>query len=368
MHKVLHIRSSSEMLGAERVVLELCQNSPDFGIDPIIGVPIDKSGRGIALCEAARALRISVREFPIAGPFDLGVLKKIRAYVEDNDIQIVHSHGYREDLYATACRDSAKLIATNHLWKRTTWRLKAYAALDAYLLRRFPRVVAVSDAIATELQAANIDKDKITVISNGVDLNALSQRRNGSIRSEFGLDDQDIVLGTVSSLTSEKAVKNAIFALARCSATLPSLRLLIVGNGPEAENLRRQATDRGVASSTIFAGRRQDIPDVLACMDLFLLPSLIEGLPMALLEAMASGLPVIATAVGDVPKVVDSDVGVLIEPGNIDQLAVAVKKLCADSKERYRLGQNAKQRIAEDYSSRAMTAKYAALYDQLLSN
>jgi len=364
MRKILHLRSSSSVLGAERVILELCENLPTHGFDPIIGIPIVPTGTDSPLRDAAHAAGITVQDFPASGPFDLRVLRDVQNYVRKNRIQIVHSHGYREDLYALACRKHAALIATNHLWKRTTWRLQIYAKLDSYLLRRFPKIVAVSDEIAEEMCFSGIRKDRIDVIANGVNTDVLSQR-DPDLRKEFGFDRGNVILGTVSSLTSEKAIHHAISAFAVCSSANPALRFLIVGEGPELTSLRDLINDLGIENKIVLAGRRHDVPRIYATIDIFLLPSLIEGLPMALLEAMATGLPVIATAVGDVPKVVDSDVGALIPPADEFALVESIDRFSSNRNTRITLGRNAKRRIADHYSSRAMTAKYACLYEQL---
>ncbi|WP_405230012.1 glycosyltransferase [Lentisalinibacter sediminis] len=366
--RILHIRSSSEILGAERVVVELCNSLTDQGCLSILGVPTDQCGRGSKLKNHAESEGITVKEFPISGPFDLSVLSRIREYVRENRIDVVHSHGYRENFYAFSCRHDAKIIATNHLWKKTTMRLRVYASLDAKLLRHFPIVVAVSSEIAEDMRNSGIDGSKIHIVSNGIDTNVFAPSHDDSLRRELGLKGEWLVYGTVSSLTPEKAINNAIQAIADCSEDYPNICLVIVGDGPQAEVLERLVDRCGARDRVFFAGRRSDMSAVYGAMDIFMLPSLVEGLPMALLEAMSSGLPVIATDVGDVRIAVDEQVGCLVQSGDVEALSSSIRSLACDFERRTQLGRNARQRILTKFSSAIMTNRYLKLYKEMLTN
>lgn len=365
--RILQIRSSSEVLGAERVVIELCNNLSDKGCVSILGVPTDPRGGGSELITAAKSDKISVAEFPISGPFDLSVLSRFRQYVRENTIDIVHSHGYRENLYALACRSDAKIVATNHLWKRTSPRLRLYAYLDAKLLRRFPKIVAVSSEIAEDVRESGINSSKIEVVSNGIATDSFIQSNDDSIRKELGIEADRIVYGTVSSLTPEKAVANAVMAIKDSHRECPNACLLIVGDGPERNSLEHLANASGIKDRIFFAGRRSNMSAVYGAIDVFVLPSLIEGLPMALLEAMSSALPVIATDVGDVRTVVDSEVGNLVRPGDVEALSSSIRSFARDDQRRVQMGLNARRRIVNEFSSTAMTGKYLEIYRQLLA-
>ena len=366
--RILQIRASSEILGAERVVIELCNSLSEKGCLPILGVPTDRRGGGSELSTTARSENIAVKEFPISGPFDFSVLSKIRHYVRENRIDIVHSHGYRENLYALACRRDAKIIATNHLWKRTSPRLRLYAYLDAKLLQRFPRVVAVSSEIAEDIRNAGVNESKVHVVSNGIPTNTFVQNTDDSIRKELGIEAGRVVYGTVSSLTPEKAVGNAIEAIANCREDCSDPCLLVVGDGPERMALERLAESHGANDHVFFAGRRSNMSAVYGAIDVFMLPSLIEGLPMALLEAMSSALPVIATDVGDVRMVVDGAVGALVRPGDIEALSSSIRTFAQNQERRAQMGMNARRRIIDNFSSTAMANQYMKIYRELLTN
>lgn len=369
MHKkVLQLRCTGQLLGAERVILELGKELPPLGYESVVGVPVEQGMPEPELVCAAKALGYEVVVFPIKGAFDLSALTAVKKYVQDNNIDIVHSHGYREDLYALKCRSLAKLVATNHLWKRTDWKLSLYAKLDAFLLKFFHHIVAVSKPVKIDMLNEGLKDQKITLVQNGIDTAHYAQKHDtAAIKASLGIEQDATVLATLSSLTGEKAIDVAIKAFAALPEQSNKLTLLVIGDGPERDNLQQLAHKLGCEKRVVFAGRRSDISALLSCVDLFVLSSLAEGLPMALLEAMASGCAVIATAVGDVPDVVDTSVGRLIEAGDSQALTNAMQEIVYDSAALKRYGNAAKNRIEQQFSSKAMASGYAAIYNKLLN-
>lgn len=366
--KVLQLRCTGQLLGAERVILELGKELPALGYQSIVGVPVEEGQSEPELVSAAKELGYEVVQFPIKGAFDMTALAAVKKYVVDNHIDIVHSHGYREDLYALKSKSVAKLVATNHLWKRTDWKLSLYAKLDAFLLRFFRHIIAVSKPVKLDMLSEGLKEQKISIVQNGIDTQRYAQSHDcAAIKGELGIAADNTVMATLSSLTGEKAINIAISAFADVKKESKKLTLLIIGDGPELENLKQQAAASHCADNIIFAGRRSDIARLLSCVDLFLLPSLAEGLPMALLEAMASSCAVVATQVGDVADVVDSEVGRLIQPGDSQALTTAIEEIVYDSAALHQLGQAAKQRIEQRFSSTAMAKGYAAIYDSVLA-
>jgi glycosyltransferase involved in cell wall biosynthesis len=182
----------------------------------------------------------------------------------------------------------------------------------------------------------------------------------------LGLTDGDLVLTTISSLTPEKGHEYLLRAFAGLTDRYPNLKLLIVGSGPREQNLRQLASDLAVSHCTIFAGRREDIPQILSISDVYVLPSLAEGFSIALLEAMASGTACIATDVGDASRAIGAqDAGLLVPKANADRLAHAIVKLLQDKSLRDSLGRNARRRVVDNFSVQEMTKSYCTLYDGL---
>ncbi len=367
MKKVLHLRCSGQLLGAERVVLEMAKYLPEFGYQPVLGIPVE-AGQGVPeYASTAEKLGFEVVIFPIESAFDRRAIADIRQYVKEHQVDIIHTHGYREDFYAVFARAGAALVATNHLWKRTTPKLKLYALLDALLLRCFDAIIAVSHRVQGDMTERGISAKKITVVPNGIDPDNFTEKKNQqAIRSELSIPSGALVLGTLSSLTVEKGINIAIEALVKIRAVNCAAHLLIVGEGPEHDSLKALVHSRGLDDAVSFAGRRSDTLTMFAAMDIYLLPSFSEGLPMSLLEAMASGKAVIATAVGEVESVLEDGSGIVIEPDNIDQLTEAVLSL-ADPAEIVRHGQLARSRVRQKFSAQKMAHANACIYDNVLA-
>jgi glycosyltransferase involved in cell wall biosynthesis len=368
MRKVLLLRTSGQLLGAERVILEVAKHLPALGYQPIIGIPYEVDQPLPEFASAAQAMGYDVAQFPVKSAFDMGALKTIKHYVEQNNINIIHTHGYREDFYALFSKTPAKLVATNHLWKRTTFKLKLYAAVDAYILKRFHAIIAVSAPVKKDMLQKGISEQKITVIANGIDPNNyLPIQNKDEIKEALNIPPERIVIGTLSSLTIEKGIAHIIRAFANAKGQVPNIHLLIVGTGELLGELTNLSQEHNLGDAVTFAGRRSDVNNMLNVMDIFALPSLSEGLPMAMLEAMAAQKAVIATTVGDVTKVINSENGVLIAPGDEKALANAIVSLCENTANIEKLGKAANKRVEDDFSSLAMARANAAIYNNLYS-
>jgi glycosyltransferase involved in cell wall biosynthesis len=364
--KVLHLRNTEGVFGAEKVIIEISKYSKNYGYDSIIGIFKDDKMTIPELAQSAQNEGLQTIIFPCNGRFDMKCARKINAYILENNINLLHCHGYKEDFYALASRTVIPKLATNHLWKSTSFILKLYRQIDIFLLRAFDCVVGVSDEIVSEMRNLGI-KDPVKV-QNGIDIDKFNiDQKAVELASKIGLNSNDIVFCMVSSLTPEKNHSAAIEALSNLKHT--GSQLLIVGDGPLLKDLQDQVARLNLQKRVFFVGRRENIRELLSISDIFLLPSLKEGLPIALLEAMACGKAVIASRVGENANVISDGInGMIVENGDKNSLSNAMHLLLEQKNLIYQFGAKARETVANNFSSHVMTLNYCELYNRLLAN
>lgn len=365
----MHLCSSVGFFGAENVIVELCQQTKKTLYDVIVGVIENSYNPHLELAEEAAKRGIHTQIFACRRRLDFSTLRTIRNYIRENDIDIVHAHGYKSNFYAILCAAGlAAKVATNHLWKRNNIKSRLYCALDAVIIRFFDRIVAVSDPIRQEMIAKLVNPAKILVIYNGIDLRRFDCVRDKSaLKSGTRIPKDAFVLGTVASLSPEKGHIYLFQAAQNLLKTHPKLFLFIAGDGPLRAELEKTALTLGIQNHVFFAGFRKNMPDVYAAMDVFVLPSLQEGLPMALLESMACAKPVVATDVGSVRKLIKNEkTGLLVPPANTAALVSAIGFLLDDLNRAKRMALRGFAKVREQHSAAVMTQDYIHLYDSLL--
>jgi glycosyltransferase involved in cell wall biosynthesis len=216
------------------------------------------------------------------------------------------------------------------------------------------RVMAVSEGIKNELIARGINGSKIRLIPNAVTSNGRKEEcaeNRKSKRKLFNIPEHEFVIGYIGRLSEEKGVRYLIETHRLLAKAGVPARMLIIGDGPQRKELKHLASTIGDGKSVIFTGFQNNIEDWLPTMDVFVLPSLTEGTPMALLEAMAGGIPVIASAVGGVPQVIKQGKnGLLIEPGRTEEIHKAVLDLYNNEQMRENLSRAAEETIKQNYS------------------
>lgn len=362
---MLHLRSSAGVYGAENVIIELAKHSRDFGYHSILGAIHHIDDPYPEFLIPANGYGIDTVVFSGKRRLDFSEILQIKTFIRDNHIDVLHCHGYKEDIYGISTFTKIPKVATNHLWKKMYWRMKLYCKVDTIMLRFYNRIIGVSDEIVEEMRTLGLKK--ATKIANGIDIDKyVIQPKSKTIMEKFQIDKDVMVLGMISSLTPEKSHHFAIKAFRAIVKRFPKTRLLIVGSGICELYLKKQVAQLGLEDTIIFAGRQSNIPDILSVIDIFLLPSLHEGLPMALLEAMAAGKAVIATRVGENPNVIeDGKTGILIDHSNAQKIEEAVSLLLSDKGQILQLGKNARDRVVKDFTSKLMTQKYCAIYDSL---
>ena len=371
MINVLHLRCSGALLGAETVVLELSSRlSEQQGYHAIIGIIQDNRDPYPEIATQANDRQIPCKVFKTNKKFDLQCISEIRRFVIDNKIDLIHTHGYREDIYALFAAKSSIKVATNHLWKKSNFTLKLYAVIDSFCMIFFNHIIAVSLPILSEMKSIPYLKNgKLSLIPNGIDTVRYSPNNSSTLREELNLKPNVFLMTTISSLTIEKGHTFLLDALQKLKLTNKIFHLVIIGEGPKRKAIEEQIIKNNLSDNVSLLGRRYDIDKIHTDTDIYILPSLKEGLPMSLLEAMACGTCCIASDVGDIAScVTHNKTGLLIQPGNTNALFNALILLTSNRPLIKEIGNNAVNIIRKQFSNEIMIQRHSQLYHHILKD
>jgi len=229
------------------------------------------------------------------------------------------------------------------------------------------RFVAVSDTTADDLDRhIGIPRNRILTIANGIEGGRYRcQIDRVAKRSELGIPAEAFVAGVAARMVAQKGLEFFLEALHQLRSRCPTLHIVLAGSGVLEQELRDQAAALDLRDRVHFLGLRRDIPAVLQVLDAYVLPSLREGLPMGLLEAMATACPIVATATGGIGSVIEHEVsGLLVEGGQVDQLAAAIERLVEQPEFARKLGAAAERTFDERYTADIMACRYESLYER----
>lgn len=349
--------------GAERILLALAERLAGDGREFHL---ISLGKETDALMPEARRVFASVTLLPSKFRWDPAVLGRMRGALEDGGFALVHSHLPRASVYA---RLAARRLGLPEVYtEQSVWGYyrRPTRALNALTMPLCSRVVAVSERVAADVRS-RMPESRVRIVRNAVPSpSAIAPQDRAEARRLLGVGQDGPLLINVGALRSAKAQDILIRAFADVRARIPSSRLAIIGQdqgrGPA---LRRLADDLGLADSVTFLGHRSDVTTkLLAGGDAFVLSSTHEGMPLSLLEAMLAGLPVVCTAVGGIPEVVEDGVsGRLVRPGSVTDLAHALLQVLDDGELAARLGRAARTVAAESFGEERMVAAYSELYE-----
>ncbi len=365
--KILQLISSEGKYGAETMLLCLVKSLALLGHESVIGVFRNSHCPHTEVAEAARLKGLKVEIIPCDGKIDRRAVDVIRHCLQIHSIDLVHTHGYKANFYGylAARGKGVPAVATYHLdWPDRGLALRLYHLFDRLVVRRFGKIAAVSEAVARSLRRSGVPSAKIVTIDNGIDLSPFAQAR--PILQEEISERPDALIGLVGRLTPQKGCEYFLRAAQRVLIDFPRTLFVLVGEGPDRRKLEELVRDLNIAERVIFAGHREDMPGVYASLDILVLPSINEGLPMTLIEAMAAARPVIATPVGAIPKlIIPEQTGLLVNPRDPVGLAAALGRLISNPDLRHRLGRDGQAWVMRRFSAEAMAQQYAEIYQEV---
>ena len=265
---------------------------------------------------------------------------------------------------ATLARVPA-VIATLQQFMHPPWVRTVYLQ-QQMVTRCVDQYIAVSGAVSHQLQQTfNVPGQKIRVIHNGIPYDHFARQPDPMLKAELSRGKMLPIVLTVARLDRQKG-HSTLFAAIR---QVHDATFVLAGDGPEKDALAALAYESGIQDRVIFLGDRRDIPELLACCDLFVLPSIYEGLPLSILEAMAAGKAVVATAVGGTPEIViDGETGVLVPPGDPAALAGAIQSLLSDPNRVQKIGSAGRALVAKEFSSDGMVERIHQVYEDLCAH
>jgi len=349
--------------GAERLVVALANRLDRARFRPVV---ICLSRRG-TLWEALRndVGRAVLDKRPGVDPTLPG---RLRRQIQQMGVDVLHTHLFTGNTWgrlAGLSLPGLPVVTTIHntdVWKRAPHRI-----VDHLLAPSNAVWVAVSDAVGRHaVRTEGVRPRRLRVIHNGVDLDRFRGQDRAEARREWGLDADQLAIGFVGRLVPQKSPGVLVAAFAGLAGKRRGARLLLVGAGPLENALKEQIDRLGLQERACLVGERDDIARLLAALDVFVMPSLREGLPLALLEAMASGCAAVASNIPGIDEVVtDERDGLLVAPGDADSLARALARLADAPQRRRSLGEAARQRMEERFSLDRCVSAYETLYREL---
>ena len=374
MRNILYLVTSTNVGGTERSLLEICRRLDRSRYQPVV-VSLKKEGPVAPMIRdlGTEVISLGMREEAgvlSAVEFALGLLRFPRL-LRGRSFDLLHSFLFRANIFGRLAARRCGIARTVSSYRGTLEEPKDWMlSLDRATLERADALCTLSETLAAELRdRLRAPPGKITVIPNGIDVPAA---RNAvadcapHARRRLGLSPADMVLAAVGRLHAEKGLPFLLEAFRPFLHEHPRAVLLLAGDGPERERLQEQAEDLRVAERVRFLGTLSSPWEVLAASDIFVLSSVFEGMPNALLEAMAAALPVVATRVGTVPEMIgDGREGFVVPPRDAPSITAALERLAWSTDLRKSMGLRGRERAVKDFSPAAALAKLEALYESL---
>ncbi len=373
--KILHIIDSGGLYGAERMLLNLIDEQTKLGMIPTlcsIGA-IDIEEKPIETEALRRGFH--VRKFRMkSGPNIIGALK-ILQFAHEKHFNLIHTHGYKGDILLGSIPKRVRklpLVATLHGWTSVEGfsRMKIYEWLDLKSLKYFEAVVLVNKAMLALPKIKNSKIRNISIINNGISAVDIQSLDSPDTSSQICSIDKKIrdfcrdgfIVGAIGRLSFEKGFEYLIDAIYKLRKDI-KLKLIVIGDGPLKEKLQAKINEMDLLDSVYMAGYLAHGCKYMRHFDVFVLPSLSEGLPITLLEAMQGQIPIVASKVGGIPEVLQNGLGgLLAEPADSESLARAIKNIY-DNRDRARQAAVfSYEEVNKKYTSRAMALQYCNVY------
>lgn len=363
MINVLHLMNYINNGGAEKYIISLAEKLQGKKCRFYVGV----SKRTNNIFEnQLEELGVKIVILPIKSLYDLGAIIKIKRFCKANEIGIIHTHFLRENCVSTLSRllgNKVKVINTCHM----NWRNKKSVQLINRLITKLNyKIIAVSNSVKEILVEEGIKKDRIEIIYNGVDYDFYQEKEISSLNREFNLDKDIFKVVTIARFNGEKGHTYLLDIIEELQnkIDIEKFKFIFVGDGELKTNIENIAKNKGIDKHIIFTGVRRDIKNILYGSDLYISPSKNEALGLSILEAMACGVPIIATDVGGTSEILGKENEFLVNYGD-------TKKACNDIIEIFnnegnikeKVILNGKNRIKSIFNLETMSQKTYNLYE-----
>ena len=361
---ILHVFSSAGVYGAEHAVLGLIPALAALGIDSTLACIDNPHLREQPLYEHAQSVGISAVRIPCSGRLDHATTRALHVQLQQRPRKLLHVHGYKGAFYALRARRALRavpIVSTLHGWVTNTRALWLYRLLELWMLRRLQCVCIVAESMRQPLIEAGIPAERIMLVENGIDTTRFRPDGPALPRDELGIPNDAFVFGSVMRLSPEKNPLGLLDAFTQIAQDVPNAWLVLAGDGSQREEFERSLHESGFGTRARLLGARSDPERIYPLFDCFVVPSLSEGLPLALLEAMACERQVIATRVGQIATVLDNLDAQLVAAGNADALVKAMRRALS----RHVPAEQLRQRVEERYSVARMAHDYADVYRSL---
>jgi glycosyltransferase involved in cell wall biosynthesis len=368
--RIIHLAASTFYGGPERQMLGLARSLS--GQCRTSFLLFAEGGRGRAFAEEAIRQGFEANILEQDTPFLRRALRELTDQLRRQQADLLCCHGYKPNLLGRLAARNAgiPIVAVSRGWTAESLRVRVYEALDRWNLRWMDRVVCVSAGQAERVRHAGVAPERITIIRNAVRADRFTQpdpAQRQALEQMFPSPPR-LLIGAAGRLSPEKGFGVLVQAAARLARMNPAIGFLHFGDGPLRDALQRQIETAGLADRFLLGGFRTDLDQLMPCFDLLVLPSFTEGLPNVVLEALAAGVPAVATAVGGTPEVLEDGVsGYLVPPGDADALAEKIERAISSDTQRRAMGEHGRQRVLEEFTFEAQARQYLQLFDELIT-
>ncbi len=363
--RIVHALRSLEFGGAEKIVLELAGLQKKGGVISPCLVCVTGGGPLQAEVEQMGLTWMLAGQSGIKYLSPIFRLARIFSRLKPD---LVHTHNLVSHLHAAPAARllGVPVVHTKH--GKAVSSFSKFPVLRRFIYNLSERIVVVSRETGESFMArAGLDSSKIVTIHNGIDVDSFGGGRNSSLAEELGLEEGHTVFGSVSRLSRVKNHSTMVRAFAKVADRHENCRLLMVGDGPERGGIEKLVDKLSLREKVIFAGFRKDTAGCLSIMDLFLQPSLEEGLSLTILEAAAAGVPVVTSPVGGTPEIIsDGATGFLVEPQDVEKLSRVMEMFLKDPGIFRGMAEQARKKVEDSFSLDSMERKYRELYWRIL--
>lgn len=367
---IVHAIHGLGLGGAQKVIASIVRGRRDPRLRYFV-YSCNDGVHGREIEEAGATVRIVPRSLPKVDPFWVARLAR---RLRQDKIDLVHAHLFGDSLHGTlAARRAGRLpvVLSLHIGPKGWSGLQRLAY--PRLLSGCRRAIACAESVQASVHQAYPHATRVMeTIHNGIEESRVdipTAERRAELRKDLGAGPKSILVATVGRLTEQKGQRDLIAAFARLRREQPDnpARLVLLGDGELRQALEAQAAAEGVLDHILFAGFRSNIPELLQVIDVVVFSSLFEGLPIALLEAMAAARPLVCTDIpGNLDAVRDDKEALIVRTADVSSLTQALCRITTDDTLRHRLGQGAKQRFLDQFTAASMVGRYENLYRQVL--